>query len=123
MTSNTITTKYVPKKGVHYNIQKVQQNASTISNTINQEQAWQTNAHDEYVQSFKHAKDIRDQLNSEQNIITWKKQYIPQVKISLASTRSSMGQYNNNFQREKAKYHHYSGSYTPNYGLNKKFVF
>lgn len=101
----------------------MQQNSSTIYNTLNQEKAAETHAHDEYLQTFKHAKDIRDQLNSEQNIITWKKQNIPKVKISLASTRSSMGQYNNDFRREKAQYHHYGGSYTPNYGLNKKFVF
>lgn len=91
MTSATITTKYVPKKGKDFGVKKVFQSQSTITNTINQEKAQQTNAHEEYLQSFKHSKDIRDQLNSEQNIITWKKQFIPKVNISLASTRASLG--------------------------------
>ena len=73
MTSATITTKYVPKKGNFGVVQKVHQSQSTIDNTINQEKALASNAHEEYLQSFKHAKDIRDQVNSEQNIITWKK--------------------------------------------------
>ena len=34
-----------------------------------------------------------------------------------------MGQYNNNFLGHKAKEDRYSGAYTPNYGLNKKFIF
>ena len=123
MTSATITTKYVPKKGNRDAVQKVHQSQSTILNTINQEKAQETNAHDEYIQSFKHTKDIRDQVNSEQNIITWKKQFIPKVNISLASTRSSLGHYNNDFQHDKAKKLELCGAYTPNYGLNKKFVF
>ena len=96
---------------------------STIGNTLNQEKALKQNAHEEYLQTFKHSKDIRDQVNSEQNIITWKKQFIPKVNISLASTRASLGQHTNDFQRSKAKNQMYSGAYTPNYGLNKKFVF
>lgn len=91
MTSATITTKYVPKKGKDHAVKKVFQTQSTIGNTINQEKALATNAHEEYLSSFKHGKDIRDQINSEQNIITWKKQFIPKVNISLASTRASLG--------------------------------
>ena len=60
MTSATITTKYIPKKGHEYSVKKAVQSQSTISNTINQEKALETNAHEEYLSSFKHGKDIRD---------------------------------------------------------------
>lgn len=73
MTSGTITHSYVPKKGTQNTVRKVQQNKSTIAYTINQEKAAQSNAHEEYIETFRHTKDIRDTFNSEQNIITWKK--------------------------------------------------
>merc|ERR1719223_923341 len=95
MGSQTIAHMYVPRKGG----QKAGQRQATINYTLNEKLAKETNAHEEYIQSFRHAKDIRDQMNSEQNIISWTKQEIPKVKGKwLASTRSTMGQHNNNFQ-------------------------
>ena len=68
MGGQNITHAYVPKKGN----QKGAQRQSTIKYTLNEDLARESHAHDEYIQSFKHTKDIRDQMNSEQNIITWK---------------------------------------------------
>lgn len=65
MTSSTISAQYVPKKGRDTTVKKVQQSSSTIASTLNQAVAQQTNAHEEYLQTFKHAKDIRDTFNSE----------------------------------------------------------
>ena len=121
MMSGTIAHQYVPKKGTQNTVHKVQQNQSTIAYTINQDKAAQSNAHEEYIQSFRHTKDIRDTFNSEQNIITWKKQFVPKVNISLASTRSHMGQHNNIGQGQaSARDQKFSGAYTPNQGLNRK---
>jgi len=49
MTSATITTKYVPRKGHEHGVKKAIQSRSTITNTINHEKALETNAHAEYI--------------------------------------------------------------------------
>lgn len=119
MGSQNIAHAYVPKKGNN----KGAQRQSTIKYTLNEDLAKESHAHEEYIQSFKHTKDIRDQMNSEQNIITWKKQELSKVKRHhLASTRANMGQHNNNFNGKRAKEERYAGAYTPNAGINRKLV-
>lgn len=95
---------------------------SVIKSTLNQELAKETNAHDEYLSTIKHAKDIRDMQNSEFDIISGSKSYVPKVKVGATSTRYAMGKINYADKAHIYKKSEFAGAYTPNYGLTRKAV-
>jgi ribosomal protein S24E len=72
--------------------------------------------------SIKHAKDIRDMQNSEFDIISGTKAYVPKLKVGMTSTRYTMGKINYADKAHIYKKNEIAGAYTPNYGLSKRAV-
>lgn len=60
--------------------------------------------------------------NSEFDIISGTKAFVPKVKVGVTSTRYTMGKINYADKAHIYKKNEFAGAYTPNYGLSRKAV-